>query len=118
MTQPAWLQGFGPFLRNSPKTAIRPALNVETFEKLLDELCERLTQECRAGHTFGNSKAFEHRVREIAQDLLAGFGIAVDFYPHPFGFPDIVLGEFGVEVKFTVNDTWRSVAQHSRKMKG
>ncbi|HRQ89977.1 MAG TPA: restriction endonuclease, partial [Bacteroidia bacterium] len=34
----------------------------------------------------------------------------VDFSPHPYGFPDIVLGEFGIEVKFTRNDTWRSVA--------
>ena len=38
------------------------------------------------------------------------FKIPVDFSPHPYGFPDIVLGQFGVEVKFTTNDTWRSVA--------
>jgi hypothetical protein len=25
-------------------------------------------------------------------------------------FPDIVLGKYGIEVKFTANDTWRSVA--------
>jgi len=28
----------------------------------------------------------------------------------PQAFPDIAIGEFGVEVKFTLNDTWRSVA--------
>lgn len=25
-------------------------------------------------------------------------------------FPDIAMGEYGVEVKFTLNDTWRSIA--------
>jgi hypothetical protein len=24
--------------------------------------------------------------------------------------PDIAVGEFGIEVKFTTNDTWRSIA--------
>lgn len=34
----------------------------------------------------------------------------MDLSPHPYGFPDIVLGNFGIEVKFTTKDTWRSVA--------
>jgi hypothetical protein len=34
----------------------------------------------------------------------------IDFSPHPQAFPDIAMGEYGVEVKFTLNDTWRSVA--------
>ncbi len=34
----------------------------------------------------------------------------IDLTPHPHAFPDIVLGDFGIEVKFTTNDTWRSVA--------
>lgn len=53
---------------------------------------------------------FEDRVREVIGDLLKTYNVPVNFSPHPFGFPDIVLGEYGVEVKFTVNDTWRSVA--------
>ncbi|HEX3718869.1 MAG TPA: restriction endonuclease [Verrucomicrobiae bacterium] len=69
-----------------------------------------MTAECRAGKRYGDSKIFENRVREVIRDLLEQFKISVDFSPHPFGFPDIVLGEFGIEVKFTVNDTWRSVA--------
>ncbi|XHX78200.1 MAG: hypothetical protein RBJ76_27855 [Stenomitos frigidus ULC029] len=35
---------------------------------------------------------------------------AVSYEPHPHIFPDIPLGEFGIEVKFTTNDTWRSIA--------
>ena len=34
----------------------------------------------------------------------------MDRDPHPYGFPDIALGQFGVEVKFTIDDTWRTVA--------
>ena len=59
---------------------------------------------------FTASKPFENRVREVIRTLLDQFKISVDFSPHPYGFPDIVLGKFGVEVKFSTNDTWRSIA--------
>lgn len=84
--------------------------SIEQFETLLTQACEILTEECRSGHAFTESKRFENRVREVVRTLLDKFKIGVDFSPHPYGFPDIVLGEFGVEVKFTTNDTWRSVA--------
>jgi len=85
-------------------------LNTKQFEQLLDELCSRLGCECAERSRFTASKTFENRVREMIGALLVQFEIPVDFAPHPYGFPDIVLGEFGVEVKFTTNDTWRSVA--------
>lgn len=85
-------------------------LSRETFESLLDALCRTLTNECRAGANYGKSSQFENRVREILKELVAAYGINVDFDPHPYVFPDIVLGKFGVEVKFTTGDTWRSVA--------
>jgi DNA mismatch endonuclease Vsr len=97
-------------LANAPKTEYKPTLRTEDFEKVLSELCNRMAAECRAGKTYSQSKPFENRVREVIRDLLKQFKIPVDFSPHPFGFPDIVLGEFGIEVKLTVNDTWRSVA--------
>jgi len=80
------------------------------FDRLLNELCKRLTAECRAGRTYQDSDEFEDRVRQAIQELLTEFKIMVDRDPHPYGFPDIALGEFGVEVKFTVDDTWRTVA--------
>ncbi len=49
-------------------------------------------------------------MREVLKSLITVFGLTVDFDPHPYVFPDIVLGKFGVEVKFTTSDTWRSVA--------
>ena len=84
--------------------------SIEQFEALLTQACDILTKECRSGHVFTESKPFENRVREVVRTLLVKFKIGVDFSPHPYGFPDIVLGEFGVEVKFTTNDTWRYVA--------
>ena len=76
----------------------------------MTQACEQLTKECRAGQMFTESKPFENHVREVIRSLLDKFKTSVDFSPHPYGFPDIVLGKFGVEVKFTTNDTWRSIA--------
>jgi hypothetical protein len=79
----------------------------DEFEKLLDSMVTILSAEARV-KPFVASKAFESRVR----DYLAAEakGVTVDFDPHPHVFPDIAVGEFGVEVKFTTSDTWRSVA--------
>jgi hypothetical protein len=82
----------------------------QEFEAILDRCCNILTQEA---HSIRLKTAlhFESRVREVLSDLtLADTSFAVDFSPHPQAFPDIAMGEFGVEVKFTLNDTWRSVA--------
>ena len=97
-------------LANPHGTGYKGRLNAETFEQLLGELCTRLTDECRSGREYDQSKSFENRVREVIRTLLVQFKTPEDFSPHPYGFPDIVLGQFGIEVKFTTNDTWRSVA--------
>jgi hypothetical protein len=85
-------------------------LSVRVFERLLDKLCARLTAEAAAGAVFSKAKEFETRVREVLSALLKPYGKTVDFDPAAQIFPDIVVGEFGIEVKFTTNDTWRSVA--------
>ncbi len=79
------------------------------FEKLLTDVAQRLTTEARST-VFEQSKIFENRVREVLSEAGKDQDILIDFDPHPYGFPDIAIGEFGVEVKFTTNDTWRSVA--------
>jgi hypothetical protein len=82
----------------------------EEFEKALDQLCLQLTNESLVS-IFQSSNQFEHRVREVLSKLLESDStINIDFSPHPQAFPDIAAGRFGVEVKFTLNDTWRSVA--------
>ena len=80
----------------------------QEFERILDTVCKKLTQEARK-KPFQTSKEFEDRVREVTQETISG-STSIDFDPHPQAFPDIAVGAFGIEVKFTTNDTWRSVA--------
>jgi len=85
-------------------------MNREEFERLLDVCCGTLTHEARASG-FSTSSQFENRVREVLDDLLKDEkSLKVDFTPPPQEFPDIALGEYGVEVKFTLSDTWKSIA--------
>lgn len=84
-------------------------MDEKAFEHLLNNLVAQLKAEAESTG-FNSAKDFENRVREVVQSLLKGSGLRVDFDPHPQAFPDIEVGEFGIEVKFTTNDTWRSVA--------
>ena len=85
-------------------------MNKQEFELILDKICLTLTNEANET-TFQTSAQFERRVREAMQDELQGDkSVSLDFSPHPQAFPDIAVGRFGIEVKFTLNDTWRSVA--------
>lgn len=80
------------------------------FEKLLDKCCAQLTDEARK-KGFKTSSQFENRVREVLRDLTVNDdSFQIDFNSPAQAFPDIAMGEFGVEVKFTLNDTWRSIA--------
>jgi len=78
----------------------------EEFETLLQAVAVRLTEEALE-KLFENSKSFENRARQVLKELGK---IPVDLDPDAQAFPDIVLGQFGIEVKFTEKDTWRSVA--------
>ena len=80
------------------------------FENILEKGCAFLTKEARE-EGFKTSPAFERRVRLVLIDLLPpNAGVVVDLVPPAQAFPDIALGDYGVEVKFTSADTWRSVA--------
>lgn len=82
----------------------------DEFERVLDQCCKILTEEARITG-FGSSKRFEDRVREILSDLTADDGsFKIDFNSPAQAFPDIAMGEYGVEVKYTTSDTWRSIA--------
>ena len=85
-------------------------MNKTDLEDVLTMGCALLTNEAR--HTgFATSPAFEQRVRSVFADLLPrNSGIVVDFAPPAQAFPDVALGEYGVEVKFSLGDSWRSVA--------
>lgn len=61
---------------------------------------------------FKTSPNFEKIVREVISRELEKVGstIKVDFDSHVQAFPDICLGKYGIEVKYTEKDTWRGVA--------
>jgi hypothetical protein len=84
-------------------------MDTAAFERLLELVTSQLTAESRST-LFTTSKLFEDRVRAVVQIYLNDTAIKVDFDPHPQAFPDIALEDFGIEVKFTTQDTWRSVA--------
>ena len=82
----------------------------EKFETILDSLCEKLRGIIENNGAFVSSPNFEENVRRELEALLADTNLNVNFSPHPHVFPDIVLPPYGIEVKFTLKDTWRSVA--------
>ena len=84
-------------------------MTAQEFEHLLDTVAVQLTTEAQTV-PFPSSSQFEHRVRQVLEERGTLHAVAVNYDPHPYVFPDIAVGEFGVEVKFTEKDTWRSVA--------
>lgn len=85
-------------------------MNKQDFESILNKCCNQLTIEARI-EPFKSSSQFENRVREVLDELTKDdHSFEIDFSPHPQAFPDIAMGEYGVEVKFTLSDTWRSIA--------
>ena len=89
--------------------ATNDALTDELFTAILDKLCGTLTEQSEKSK-YATSNDFELAIRNELKELLSKYKIDVDFDPHPYVFPDIVLGKHGIEVKFTTKDTWRSVA--------
>ena len=81
-------------------------MNKQAFEQLLEDCCKVLQKELKASGIH-SPLAFENRVRQVL-DEIGPFHI--DFTSPAQAFPDIVMDEYGVEVKFTLNDTWRCVA--------
>lgn len=85
-------------------------MRAEIFEQCLDAICNILRQEALI-KPFPSQDNFENRVRELCQEIIAPKIVEkITFEITPQIFPDIPIGEYGVEVKFTEKDTWRSIA--------
>ncbi|MDR3566610.1 MAG: hypothetical protein P4L43_01135 [Syntrophobacteraceae bacterium] len=82
----------------------------EEFEKILDALASKLTNEVRVDSSLRAPSHFETRVRTDLQALLVAEGVTAELNSRPQVFPDIVFEQFGIEVKFTDSDSWRSIA--------
>ena len=85
-------------------------MTTEEFESMLDKCWDILTSEALQ-KGFKSSKHFEDRVREVLDSLtVEDSSIKIDYNSPAQAFPDIAMGEYGVEVKYTTSDTWRSIA--------
>lgn len=102
-------------------------MNITTFHVLVQRVCEKLTDEAKLA-PFQKALEFERRVREVVQSVAKHMdeepfdlhkqadskdfplALQVDMEPPAQAFPDIVLGNVGIEVKFTESDTWRCIA--------
>ena len=80
------------------------------FELILQATCDGLRREIDAGKAATDSAEFEVQVRSVLAEQLTQHRAGQALAPKVQGFPDIVVGPFGIEVKFTVKDTWISVA--------
>lgn len=80
------------------------------FEEILDELASRLTLAVRADASLRVPNLFEAAVRTTLSELLLAKGVKAQLSSRPQVFPDIVYEQFGIEVKFTDSDSWRSIA--------
>jgi len=85
-------------------------MNRDQFETVLDALVARLTKQVRADAALHVPSVFEARVRTDLEELLGAEGVTADLNSRPQVFPDIVYKQFGIEVKFTDSDSWRSIA--------
>ncbi len=81
-----------------------------SFEELLSKATLKLTQDLKSSTKYHSSKSFEQQVRVVLSEILKDMGFPVDMSPPAQEFPDIIIGNFGVEVKYSDNNTWRSIA--------
>jgi hypothetical protein len=77
------------------------------FEQRLTAAVEELNARLRTAK-FKNAEHFETTVRDVVSQVFEINRTLLD--PVPQAFPDLSLGKWGIEVKFTEADSWRSVA--------
>jgi hypothetical protein len=85
-------------------------MSQKEFEELLTRLTKRLTSEVRQSAANHPPREFENRTRELLTELCGDKRIRVDLKPSAQLFPDIVVGDFGIEVKVVNTASWRTVA--------
>jgi hypothetical protein len=80
------------------------------FEIVLAAATERLQEDVTSDHRYRGAREFEQRVRVVLREVAHQAQIPIDMAPPAQIFPDIVIDEFGVEVKVNSSDSWRCVA--------
>jgi len=84
---------------------------IRQFEQSVSDLCHELTQAFQHGESSPSSaREFEEFVRARIGPHLSRINLGIQNpEPHPHVFPDILIGEFGIELKHTTGDSWRTV---------
>ena len=79
------------------------------FESILDRTAELFTHELRSSERYHGPEKFEQGALEMLKVAAADRGVRVSPTWHPHAFPDVKVNGFGVEVKFSRKDRWRTV---------
>lgn len=81
----------------------------ERFEEVLDEVVCQLSKDLVTSDIYHDPDGFEQHVRNTLSRACHEVGLKPVSGQHRFSFPDVSLNGFGVEIKFTKNDTWVAV---------
>jgi hypothetical protein len=84
-------------------------LTPDEFEQVLNRACAILTDNLRASTAYHDPDLFQQQVQDTLRLAANELGMQVGPSFHPHAFPDITANGFGVEVKYTKNDSWQSV---------
>lgn len=79
------------------------------FEQVLDRAVEILTENVRSSTLYHGPEEFEQGVLDMLRVAARDSGLAVNPTFHKHAFPDIRVNGFGIEVKYTKQDTWLAV---------
>ena len=85
-------------------------MTINEFESFLDLICVELNLDVEASDQNHHAVKFEELVRQIVTMHSKKLGLTPALQSIVQGFPDIVLGTYGIEVKSTENDSWRTIA--------
>lgn len=85
-------------------------MRTQDFEELLTKVSTRLTKEVRANEEYHVPGKFENRARSVLVELTKGSAFKIDMSANAQAFPDIIVDEFGVEVKVVHSDSWRTIS--------
>lgn len=81
----------------------------DEFENLLDHAVDILTENLRSSSLYHGPNEFQQHVLDMLRVAARGSSIEIAPTFHPHAFPDIVANGFGIEVKYTKQDTWTAV---------
>lgn len=84
-------------------------MNRTEFERVLDRAVEILSANIRSSTLYHGPENFEQGVLDMLKVAAQDTGLTVSRTFHRHAFPDIRVNGFGVEVKFTKQDTWLAV---------